>query len=199
MTDFNQNAGGGSCNNFNAASWSDARSGIGGTTNYSDDAYTLRSDLTALFIQRPFFVFDTSTIGSDSTITAAEIRLYRDDALEGFVNTDTCTIHIVPQAQTDPVELGTAGDYTSVSFSSKGSLAFGSTSNGAYNAITITDLTQISKTGYTKLAAITDRDLNNSIPTGTNKIAFQAYGGSNPPVLRVTYTTPGGVRIVNFI
>ena len=201
QTDFSQNAGGGSANAFGQANWANARSGTGGTVNYSDDAYTLRSDLSSFFIQRPFFVFDTSTLPDDATVTAAELRVYRDDAIDTFVNTDTCTMHIVPQAQTDPLELGTAGDYTSITNTSKGSLLFSGTSNGAYAAITLTDLTQVNITGYTKLALITDRDLNNTVPTGGNQIAFQAFGGSNPPVLRVTYTTPsgGGAFIQNFI
>ena len=200
QTDFSQNAGGGSANAFGGASWSDSRSGIGGTVNYGDDAYTLRAELASFFIQRCFFVFDTSALTSSAIITAAELRVYRDDAIETFTNTDTCTMIITPQAQTDPVELGTAGDYTSVSFTNRGSITWASTSNNAYNAVAFTDFTDISKTSYTKVALLSNRDYDNSAPTGLNKIAFQAFGGSNPPVLRVTYTTPsGGAFLTNFI
>lgn len=197
QTDITMNNGGGSANAFSQASWANCRSGTGGTVSYSDDSFTLRSDLSGPFIQRCFFNFDTSTLPDDATVTAAELRLYRNDSVEGFVNTNTITMHVVLQNQSDPTELGTAGDYQTTDFNSKGSLLQGSTSNGAYFAITLSDLENIiNLTGYTKLALITDRDLNNSAPTGNNRLGIDP--STNPPILRVTYTVPGGEGNVMF-
>lgn len=141
------------------------------------------------YLYRVFMPFDTSAIPSDATIVSWSLSLYRYDAGYPFYNANSCTLHILPSTQASPTALTTA-DFDALTFSSKGSKTFASFSNNAYNAISGTDLTAITKSGYTKFCLTSDRDLNNSAPTGNNALYCQEVGAANPPYLTVTYTVP---------
>lgn len=165
------------------------------TVGLAADAFiVVQSDLDAgnYNINRSFFPIDTSSLPNDANVTSATFKAYRDDAVTAFGNVDSTSLHIVTQTQASNTAL-VAEDYDQVSFTSKGSITFASTSNNAYTSdITITDLTIISLTGHTKIALITGRDQADSAPTGINTIAFQGRGGANPPTLTVTYSLGGG-------
>lgn len=127
---------------------------------------------------------DTSSLTALATVTSGNIEFYRDDSW-GFTDTDSTTIVIVPTTQPDPTTLALA-DFGKVSYSSKGSLPYASTTNLTYNAIPFSDVSAINKTGYSLLGLISGRDLTNSQATGTNMI-----GCPNPnPRYNVTYTLP---------
>lgn len=177
----------------NEVTWTAARdaatSGANGTTVETASII----DATTYYNYRAFQPFDTSSLGG-SPVTSSSWQGYRDDTLEiggnGFMNANTTTAEIVVSTEADPTSYA-AADYSRITFASKGSLAFASTSNNAYNIITITDQTIISLTGYTKLCLITGRDLNNSAPTGYNTLSFQNRSQANPPKLVIIYTSTG--------
>lgn len=195
MATFNPSAGEGRTPNDGTGSDSFAtvRGATIASTAVDDILILLTSTSGSTFrIHRVFLPFDTSSIGAGSTVLSATLSLYRSDAVTAFNNTDTTSIEIVTQTQASNTSLVT-DDYDQVSFTSKGSINLASTSNLAYfTPVSITDLTVISTTSYTKLAILLGRDQANSQPTGVNSIGFQSRGDANPPVLTVTFSTPGG-------
>lgn len=134
-----------------------------------------------------------------STINSATLQYFRDDSKEiggnGFNNDDVTTANIVASTQASGTSYANS-DYSAITFSSKGSIAFASTSNLAYFSISITDLSIISLTGYTKLCLITGRDLSNSAPTGQNQLSCQNKSQANPPILTINYTLPAGFLLM---
>lgn len=201
MPIYNPNTGEGRCPNDGTGSDSFATVRGAGTCSTATDGTLILLTSTSgstYRIHRVFLPFDTSSIPDTATITSATLDVYRDDGVTGFNNTDTTSIHVVTQTQASNTSLATS-DYGNVSFTSKGSANFSSTSNGAYITITISDLTIISTTGHTKLALLTGRDQGNSAPTGANTIGFQNRSAGNPPKLTVGYTTQGGSFLATFI
>ena len=184
------------------ASWTAARDAATSSTNSSQPG--CQSNSTGAFDNyRGFEPFDTSTLPDDATVTAVTLELYRDDASEdggnGFDNGDTTSAVVVASTQADPTAYANT-DYNEAAFTSKGSTAFASTTNGAYFTITITDTSIISLSGYTKLAVITELDRANTQPTGENRLTWQSRAQANPPKLTVTYSQPevGGNRGYSF-
>jgi hypothetical protein len=199
QTNFNTSTGEGSVNSGDQGSWATAKGLTSGTAAADIVLFSSKLSPTSFFILRGFVPFDTSSLPNNAVVTAAVLRLYRDDAINVFSNADSTSVEIVPSTQASNTVLAN-GDFDAVTFSSKGSINLASTTNNAYNDISLTDLSQVSLTGYTKLALVLGRDLNNSAPTGQNNIAFQDRADANPPILRVTYTVPsGGSFIMNFI
>lgn len=188
---FNPNSGG--CGHISSGahtSWANARSDTSGnapgTNNLS--VYSWRVSAGEWYVVRSFLPFDTSSLADDADITAADLNLYRLDSLDGFFNADSVSLTIVPSTQASNTALA-AGDLDAVTYSSKGSLAYSSTSDASYFSIDITDLTVISLTSYTKLALVDSRDFSNTAPTGRNTIAMEGEEDSNPPILEVTYVS----------
>lgn len=175
------------------ATWTAARDASSSETSAAQTEVGSLFSGGTYYNYRAFLPFVTSTLGTGAVVTASEVQIYRDDSLEfggnGFTNTNTTSVEIVvtTQASTSSYD---SGDYDNLTFSSKGSLNFASTSNNAYNTITISDQSIIQVAGDTKLALITGRDLNNSAPTGDNTLAFQKRDASNPSKLVITYTPP---------
>lgn len=188
QSSFNPHSADGNISSGDQATWAAARGATTGTTSSLLSVYSWRIGAGSWFDIRTFLSFDTSSLSDDATVSAVTLRLYRNDSLDGFFNADTVTLHVVPSSMSDPTSLA-AGDFDNLSFTSKGSLAHASTSNNAYNDITV-NVDQISLTGYTKLALIDSNTLNNVAPTGRNTIIFEDSAASNPPVLQVTYTLP---------
>lgn len=186
LTDFNPTTGEGNVNSGSHTSWANAKADSVGSATANPAVYAARFDASTWFIIRAFAPFDTSAIPDTDVVTAALFRFYRDDSLDSFANADSTSLIIVPSTQASPTAL-VNDDLDNISFSNKGSLAFASTSNGAYNDVSITDLTIISKTGYTQLAGIAARDLDNSAPTGTNILVWRNRGSASPPILSVTH------------
>lgn len=196
---FNPNTGEQTGRYNNAAGFSTARDAASSNANSSGTEIGCSFTGGGYYVYRPFEPFNTSSLGSGSVVSAVvkpTIQIYRDDSLEfggnGFKNADTTNINVVTTAQASPTSYASS-DFSTVSFSSKGSLNFGSTSDVTYNTITFTDETIISKTANTLIALIAGRDLANSAPTGENWLAFQPRGAANPPILTVTYTPPANI------
>lgn len=194
LTDpFTANTGEGRIDRGNDAAWADARGAASGnSTAATINVYAS----TGFYIIRSFFPIDTSSIGSGSTIVAGgnTFKVYRDDSIgSGFFNDNSTRVELVQTTQASNTSLATS-DYSLITFTSGGNFTYASTSNNAYSTITLNTTADawISTTAHTKLALIAGRDFDNSQPTGTNQIYFQARGGANPPTLTVTYTRPDG-------
>lgn len=183
LTTYQENptAGAGRCYTNLSGAWATVRALT--ASNNTDGAFTagaIKSG-TDHRIFRSFAPFDTSTLTAAAEISAATLDVHRNDSHTTFYNVDSTSIHVVTTTQASVSALIT-DDYDTASFTSKGSLAMASTSNSAYNSITISDTSIISKTSYTKLGALNSRDQSNTAPTGENTI-----GSSTDPRLTITY------------
>lgn len=193
MADFTALTGEGFCQTTNEAAWATVRNATSAATVGGN--VTIYSSFTAgpvYNIIRGFLPFDTSSIPDGDTIVSATLKLYRDDSIGTFYDTDSTSIEIVQSSQADTSSLAT-GDIDNITFVSGGTLNFSSTSNNTYAEIPLnaTGLSYINTAGDTKLAIITGRDLNNSAPTGYNWLSFQDRADANKPTLVVT-TSSGG-------
>ncbi len=184
-----------------SASWAGARDSATGDAAQVglDQDWICYSDHPAstFGVMRGFHFFDTSSITSAATVTAATISIMGGNPLSR-TDTNSCSVHIVASSVSDTTTLTTA-NFNAFSFSSLGSWTFASMTQDVYSSTAISDLTTISKTGVSKFAAITDRDLNNSTPTGANEISgyYSGHTGtSKDPKLTVTFTLPSGNRMM---
>ena len=179
-------------------SWAAARDAASSETNGT--ACTCESFVsTTYYNYRCFEPFLTSSLTDRAQVISSNFKGYRDDSLEiggnGFDNADTTSVEVVVSTQTDPTAYAN-DDYNNITFASKGSLAFASTTDVTVFTITITDQTIISTTSYTKLCIITGLDLNNTTPNGENRLTWQNKGQANPPILTVVYTLSGGSKML---
>lgn len=184
------------------ASWAAARDAVSSGSNNAATETSSQHAGGQYWNYRVFEPFDTSALAG-ATVTAATLELYRDDSLEiggnGFKNSDTTTAVVVASTQASGTSYANS-DYSLITFVSKGSINFASTSDGAYFSITITDLSIISTSGYTKLAVITGRDLSNAAPVADNDLTWQNRSQANPPKLTITYMVgSGGSFLTNFV
>lgn len=188
QSDFNPASGG--CDAiYITGSYPGVFTATSGTVNGTTE---IRTDLSSAYLWRIFYPILTSSLTDAATITAAIFKMYRDDSVDGpMTNANSTRVEIVPSTQASNTSLA-AGDLDAITRSSKGNRNFADFPDDTYTDITITDLTVISKTSYTKLAAMTGRDFDQVAPTGSNLMAFQDEAGANPPILRVTYDLPSG-------
>jgi len=171
--------------------WAAARDGTtAGTISTSSstaDCYGEQGTSGVYSVSRIFYVFDTSALPNDCTITAATLNLYCTSANGGGI-----TVHAVQTSQSDPTNLVVA-DFNNLSFTSGGSVAV--TTTGAKTIdLNATGLTWINKTGNTLIGVIDARDQSNSSPSvGFIYDTFNmSEAASNKPSLTVTYTLPSG-------
>lgn len=144
-------------------------------------------------IVRSFTPFDTSSIVDSATVTSATYSIY------GTAKTDgTAQVALVKSTQVDPADL-VIGDYDQVTTTEVASrLDIGAYSTSGYNDFTITDLTVISLSGYSKFAVrIGEKDVDNVAPgnTVTDSVTFstaEAAGTTQDPKLVVNYSVAGG-------
>ncbi len=142
------------------------------------------------FVARSLVNFDTSSLGSGSTITAATISL---KTLDGG-------IHDSADADSISVVLNTVASntaYAASDFPSFGTTkqaadkAISALVNNAYNDWPLTVLTGISKTTISHFGFRTAQDVSNTAPTLDNYVQFwSADSGNGSPKLVITYTTP---------
>lgn len=154
---------------------------IESSANFSSPTYT---------IYRCFLPFDTSALSAEATITAATLTLTAADAV---LNADTCSHTFIQTTQASNTVLGTA-DYNKVG-STEGASRYAYASWTGANVITLnaTGRGWISLSSYTNLGVISNRDLDNSAPTGANQanmVPSENGTPANRPILNVTYTLP---------
>ena len=159
---------------------------------------------TTYYIGRHFFLFDTSSIAAGDTVNSAVFSVKaRSDADGGpsLSNVNTTSVILVqstPASNTDLV----VGDYDQLGAVNGGSFLLSAVVQGAYNDITLSNNSWITKGGITKLGTRNSRDFDNSAPTGSNEyLIYEAdwTGTTNDPKLVVTYTLAGaGGAVVPF-
>lgn len=171
----------------NSTSWATVRGASTGTVGGTESDQRVSSDFQSpnYWIDRFFLWFDTSSIPANATVNSAIVKLYFYSTAASNIN--TITFHLVPATMASNTLV--SGDFNNLTFSSKGSIAYTSISDAAYNNITL-DTAAVTLGSQTKLAVITSRDLNNSAPTGRNERSIQEDTEANPPILTLDYTVP---------
>lgn len=180
----------------NWATSHDAASGSSAADSATDLVIQLyRNGGGFYYIERAFTLFDTSTLTSGATISAATFSLYETNG--GPADSDSQSLGIV---QTSPASntAVVAADYSQCGATSNPTegatrITTASMASFAYNAFTLNATGQgwISKTGVTKLGFRFSKDMDNSAPTGANGDTYAAAdtsGTSQDPKLIVTYT-----------
>ncbi len=157
-----------------------------GNTETRNNVVTNKGSVNSWDLERLFMGFDTTSIGSGSTITSSTLSLF-ETVEHTTVNTDSVTLHVVP-ASPDSNTTYTTSDINNLTFTSVGSVAYASIINDAYNVIPIAT-SSVNKIGVTSYAVIDSKDLINQEPTGLNRTQwYLADNGTNKPTLTVIYS-----------
>ena len=142
---------------------------------------------------RGALLFDAPTAGlpSDAVISSAQISLYG----EVIRNTQSLAFNIVVVSGADLADPVVATDYGDLldDTVSRGLIAVGDVVTGAYNDITLdaTGISEISKTGITKFALRSSRDISSTAPASAHDLEEVAFTWAPPglePLLVITYT-----------
>ncbi|MDD4939582.1 MAG: hypothetical protein PHE18_01985 [Candidatus Omnitrophica bacterium] len=147
-------------------------------------------------IERSFVFFDTSSLGAGATVTAATLSLYgAGQSINPFTDFYVRIQNGQPTYPNDPLQ---SSDYSYTYYSGDGgsSMLASALSPAGYHDITLNQLGWINKTGTTKLAIRSSRDIDGtggnyseSVYVNTNEA-----GGSYQPKLVVTYTVPSSMN-----
>lgn len=143
-------------------------------------------------ISRMVLNFDTSNIGSGSTITAASLTFKESNGDHAAVVSDT--INVVSQTITVSTSTILRTDYNKTNWgtTSYGSILDTAITTENWFTITFSDLTGISKTAISKLGLRFGKDISNTDPvSGRNYLGIYSVDGigiANDPYLSVTYT-----------
>lgn len=178
-----------------STTWSTVRDGTTASgVQTTDTADNIRANLSGAdyLINRYFMSFDTSALDDSAVISAAVLHLTAD---AGVDNANSTTLVVVQSSQDSPPTALQTEDYNDLTFTSGGSINIASISANTdfdinFNA---TGLGFINKTGHTKIALIIGRDLDNSAPTGANRVDIRTVNyatEADRPTLEVTYTVP---------
>lgn len=187
--------------------FSTIRTGAGTTARVAtalEEGYMLNSNATSNHydqMRRQFYLFDTSTIGTD-TISSATLSLFGDSSVGKTNGLGETTMDIVatsPAANDNLV----AADYSNMTYgTSFGSIAYASFSTSAYNDFTLSaaGIANINKTGISKFGSTSGWDVSGTGPTWVSGsqtfitvfMADQA-GTTNDPKLVVVHAAGGAV------
>lgn len=207
-------------------SWSQIRSAAG------NDASQTGASVTPIFLHylgsdysnsifywafRGIFCYNTSALGSGSTISSATVGFCPDSApVDNMVygvqsDLDTWLVTSTP-ASTSSLA---SGDYAQISTTkcTASSITFTTWAANSYSSFTLnaTGLSNISKTGISKFGTKSDGDISNLTPIYTNDNSdtfVSVYSSANTgttkdPKIVVTYTAPavtaGGAFLYNLI
>ncbi len=181
--------------------WIEETSSVYNTAWSSSTGYAIDGDFPAhvgqyLFIgsyqvNRSFVMFDTSLLDDSLNVTATYLYLY------GYSNdSDTdFQIYICSGMPTYPHNPVVAGDFNKSLYTTDGGSGY-STSSGWYtsgfNVLTLTNTGWVNKTGYTKFALRSSKDIAGIAPTGDEYVSFwqQEHGTQYAPNIRVIGTIP---------
>jgi hypothetical protein len=147
---------------------------------------------------RPMFLFDTSDIPDDATITSANFSIYCYQKANTFTQRPTYNLYsCAPASATDLVN----GDFDSADNTTalSDAIAYDSISATGYNewALNASGLALISKTATTNITVLTNFDATGVAPTFEASKYSRLYINyaeniTNPPLLEITYTEAGG-------
>ena len=189
-------------------SWSDLHNGAG--TSASDlasfgVAISIAADATAyLTLRRPFFLFDTSSIGSGQAVSACTLQIWCSGHVDNDDYTPTYNVYSSSPASNTAI---VSSDYANVGTTAYASDVTQSTISSiepgyATWTFTATGIAAIAMTGISKFCLRNNYDATNTDPgkggrNGTCNITIrwaEQAGTDNDPVLTVTYAPPGSSR-----
>jgi hypothetical protein len=191
------------------SSWINTRDDTGATANNYNVYFEARVSYNGSnwTFYRIGMTFDTSTIGSDKTISSATFSGYGTDPdlhaagkLNSFNEASPRGADLCAWSPANNNNIA-SGDYDSFSYTSFGTFSYSGWTEKQYNNVSLnaSGLAAISKNGITKLGLINGHDLEDDEPTysgsGTNNVFLRLYSsdfGSNKPKLVVTYTSVVG-------
>ena len=196
----NSNSGGdGNVYNDNAGTWATVKGLTTGTAaGGADPVNVYASMLVSRSIGRIFLPFDTSTLPDNAIVSAATVQFNVTS-----IASSNGTLHAVQTTQADPTSLA-AGDFDNIAGSSSTMTSGGSVAVSSTGSKTITldatGLTWISKTGYTLLALVEDRDLTNTDPSPSDyRFSVNTNENATPgnrPLLTITYALTTGKSFI---
>jgi hypothetical protein len=187
--------------NSSDTDWSTLRSGGNGTSiNIRfDQSYIVIGDVVASSIQdywqdimRGFFSFDTSSLGSSSTILSGNIGFTLYTVSKADLGTPNSIL--VSSNQTNANDLITS-DWNTVGTTA---LSNPFIPSGMTQSLTDAGLAYLNKIGITKFATIDTTDWNNSpytwVDSGESGILVNDSTGSGKPTLTIIYIKPAAGR-----
>lgn len=187
---FNPNSGGDGYVFNTGTTWSTVHdAGTGGGANSGSTIQYAQTDLngSTYEIDRAFSPYDTSSLTSGATVSAADVKFWVNAIDNTGGQGDSVSLCKSTQASGSALATSDFGQVTTTKVAADKTVA--SLSTGAFSDFTITDLTVVNITGYSKFVLRMLKDVNNSAPSGTsNDVGWQTNQGANPPVLTVTYT-----------
>jgi PKD repeat protein len=176
------------------SNYNTVRTASTGTVNSSGTYLTIgqKKSGSTYYIYRGFVFFNTSTLPSNAYLDNATLSLYKKD---DYSTTDF-VITIQNGQPTYPHKPMLSVDYNKNFYSGNGgTLPTQSFTNG-YNAIILSNLSWINKTGITKLCLRSDRDINGIAPTGNEYVNVYANekGSGYQPKLVINYRNQSKIK-----
>ncbi|HWR27470.1 MAG TPA: LamG-like jellyroll fold domain-containing protein [Candidatus Thermoplasmatota archaeon] len=144
------------------------------------------------YIYRGFVFFNTSTLPSNAYLDDAALSLYKKD---DYSSTDF-DITIQNGQPTYPHNPMQSSDYNKNYYSGNGGSLNTSKFTSGYNAITLSNLNWINKTGITKLCLRSSRDISGTAPTGSEYVNVHSseFLGMCPPKLVINYRNQSKIK-----
>lgn len=152
------------------------------------------------YIRRVDFQFDTSSIGSGNTVSAASLTMYVSNAGGGSANTNSYSIYLLDNTNNaslaSPITTADYGDFEANAANIIGSETMATLIATTGNkTVSMTDFNVIDVTGTSRIGLrsnnemLEDYDGSASQPTGSNILRLLL--GSDAPYLDVTYSAGG--------
>lgn len=148
------------------------------------------------YLGRNMFLFDTSAISTDDTISSATLSLYGGTFAYGNPSSTTYEIIASSPASNTSVTTSDFGNYSFTSFASK---TFEGMSRSSYNDFTLDSngVANVTKGGISKFGTCTGLDLNITTMTSGHDNIMAVYeasytGTTRDPKLVVEHTGGGG-------
>ncbi len=144
------------------------------------------------YIYRGFVFFNTSTLPSNAYLDDATLSLYKKD---DYSSTDF-DITIQNGQPTYPRNPMQSSDYNKNYYSGNGGSLNTSRFTSGYNAITLSNLNWINRTGITKLCLRSSRDISGTAPTGSEYVNVHSseFLGMCPPKLVINYRNQSKIK-----
>ena len=179
--------------------WATMRNAIGNdytsTTNYLFGGFTQTYTTTPLYAAhwRAFVTWDTSSIPDTATITSAKVTLYGSS----YGSFGAPNASIIDSFPTNPMS-GAVQDYSRTTFTRQAAdIPYASYTSSGMNNWSITNLSYVSKTGYTTYMFDDSLSVDNKSATwGSDKYggflynSIQSSSGNKKPFLTIEYTLP---------
>lgn len=205
---FNPTDDGWAGNQSGDQTWATIRAAAGGLKRSQGDgtneAIAMRNGTTSPLwdlMRRGLFTIDTSSLGAGVTITAAKLRLFINSKTETIAGQSLVLVNGGPASNTVIAASDYEGNVSNTTIIGD-TVALSAITTGAYNEWNFTDLSVISKTGYTKFGLRYESERANSEPSWTSAGAVNSmnwnFGNavSNKSELVVTYSTVAGAALM---